>query len=1362
MNKLKKVAKWSLKIIVSIFVILTVLLILLTLPPGETFIRLTLQKQLGSALDQTVKIEKFETNLISRIQFSDLQIYQLKDQTRVPFISLGFGRVDYRLWNLLKKKISIESIKLERLDASIIQDSSGFVNLPVTTADTTVAVQEDTTASGYQLELEQLILDETTVSYNNTTIPVKGVLNKLRVGLFQKDQNQYRFQTEVDSGGLVYQQSQIPLRKIAIQGIFSDGDLRIDSLLMDFPGINLNGFASVDFSESPSPLNGEIHIRGDIQTVSNSFKPMIPEALFPIQGNLYSTIKLTGTVEQPQITTQMSVPDLNIANLSFQKGSLSANLGTKEIVLQQFDIGFMDGKISAKGNVQLDQRFQHRLSLSATKLDLSLVWQSIYQDASPFEGFVNTSVESSGPLNVMDSLRLKANLNLQKIKYKSKSLKDFSTKINYQNGLARLNFEQGENKISADAKIKQAEIDGKYSVDIQNVNPLAAFAGVYDVFGKFKSSGSFSGPVAAPRVLADFSGENLSYQNFPLDNVEGGLSYRDSIINIKETEFSGKLTVIDTLNPPFGIPEMTGGFSYKGNIEGDLDNLQGEILATFDTTAFQDYRFNQGKLWVVMDGQTVKLKELQLLQDSLAIGATGGFSLSDLSGDVRMNFHPPAGSYGSADTAQTGIPENYSEGAKLGELISKFNFSDSLNWMMAVRGEELHLSELVKIYPEKQEIEGQLDFDFNFRGNLKSPNAQLFFHLDSAKYAQVEIDSVNGKAKLQQHRLSVDSLNIFLKGYQSWATGSIEMVQDSAGHYTINERSPTRGEIENTDFELKLLSPFMGEDFEVRGISQYHLSWDGNLKNPGLAGYFKLRNGYFQMRKDAPAIQNVLVDLSLDQSMLNIDNVSGEFGKTPFVIKGKISLEKTTDFETTLNLNVADRDVLNGSGSFTDDQLDFNLTIDKFDISPFQGFIPNLKSLTGLMNAKMDITGGYSSPEISGYLRISDIGFQPELMSSGFTGGLIDINFSRERINVDSVYLKKEEGHVLVTGSLSHNEGQLTDLKIQTDINKLNLNYQKQYKVLIKKARLNYRKLSNKYKLNGQIVLGESQFTYNIEPKNIIEMVNSVEMPVQEPPLLLKQTELDVRMTDSENIWLDNNLARLRFHPEISLVGTLARPTVTGRIRVTEGYVFYLDRKFEVEKAIMDFTDPNDINPIVDLKAVATVKSYQALEDITYIITFSITGPMDNSIITLSSDPPLSQSSILSLLTFGATQEQLTGGATSGQDVSTSDILKQRIASLSSRRISGYVSGKVGNLLGLEEFAIQGNLFNFEQAGGPRLIAAKRISDRLKVTYMTNVGQLNDFGIRMDYKLTEHFSLQGLTDQRGNSGMDLKYHVKFK
>ena len=66
------------------------------------------------------------------------------------------------------------------------------------------------------------------------------------------------------------------------------------------------------------------------------------------------------------------------------------------------------------------------------------------------------------------------------------------------------------------------------------------------------------------------------------------------------------------------------------------------------------------------------------------------------------------------------------------------------------------------------------------------------------------------------------------------------------------------------------------------------------------------------------------------------------------------------------------------------------------------------------------------------------------------------------------------------------------------------------------------------------------------------------------------------------------------------------------------------------------------------------------------------------------------------------------------------------------------------------------------QSAGPQLVASKRISSRVELTYSTTVGYINDQSVRLDYLLSKYFSLEGQTDQRGRSSMNVKYRLRFK
>jgi len=252
---------------------------------------------------------------------------------------------------------------------------------------------------------------------------------------------------------------------------------------------------------------------------------------------------------------------------------------------------------------------------------------------------------------------------------------------------------------------------------------------------------------------------------------------------------------------------------------------------------------------------------------------------------------------------------------------------------------------------------------------------------------------------------------------------------------------------------------------------------------------------------------------------------------------------------------------------------------------------------------------------------------------------------------------------------------------------------------------------------------------------------------------------MNVRVRESQNLWVDNNLAKIRLHSELAVIGSVPQPNLSGQITIEEGYLLYLDRKFKVTTGSASFTDPNHLNPDINFEATSTVTTYHALSSTTYTITITAQGPMDKLRIELTSQPPLDKADILSILTLGATREQLSGGSGEG---GAQSILTRRAETLASEQVAGYVSGKIGSLLGLEQVTVQGNLFNTQGGNAPRITATKMLSERIKLTYTTTVGYLNEESIQVGYQLSRRFYLQGQTDRTGESSLDLKYRLLFR
>ena len=297
------------------------------------------------------------------------------------------------------------------------------------------------------------------------------------------------------------------------------------------------------------------------------------------------------------------------------------------------------------------------------------------------------------------------------------------------------------------------------------------------------------------------------------------------------------------------------------------------------------------------------------------------------------------------------------------------------------------------------------------------------------------------------------------------------------------------------------------------------------------------------------------------------------------------------------------------------------------------------------------------------------------------------------------------------------------------------------------------------YLLSGDADLSEGRwlkpFKIGATPSNPSEL-----------PDFLNRTRLSIRFRGSQNLWLDNNYAKILAEADASLTGTWGAPTLLGTFTAIEGKVLYLDRRFTVESGSANFNDATTINPVLSLQAAATVRSYGVDGNpVPYTISLSISGPLDQMVLSLTSDPTLSQPDIISLLTLGATQQEIVS-RNPQSSTSTGDVLLSRAGSLTEQTLADYSTRKVGQWIGLEDLSMQGDPLGLGGSAsgstGPQISATTRITDKMSVTYQTNTGANPQRSVRIGYYLSNRFSIATQSDQSGQSSLDLKYRLLFK
>lgn len=240
---------------------------------------------------------------------------------------------------------------------------------------------------------------------------------------------------------------------------------------------------------------------------------------------------------------------------------------------------------------------------------------------------------------------------------------------------------------------------------------------------------------------------------------------------------------------------------------------------------------------------------------------------------------------------------------------------------------------------------------------------------------------------------------------------------------------------------------------------------------------------------------------------------------------------------------------------------------------------------------------------------------------------------------------------------------------------------------------------------------------------------------------------LDISLGHRQPFMVDNNLALLSLRPQLNLGGTARNPVISGRAEISEGLVAYRETEFEVRKGVIDFVNPYRIEPEVDIRAESRVRQWT--------ITLVITGTPENLDFQLSSDPPLEDVDILSLLTTGKTTREMGGSAGAGTSP------EQMLAGLLADRLEQKVARETG--LDIVEVEYRQNGTEDQDDQEVRVTVGKELSRRLTVTY--GMESQNGEMVRRSsgiYRLLEDLSVNAYQDTAGSFGGEMRYRLEFR
>jgi translocation and assembly module TamB len=395
---------------------------------------------------------------------------------------------------------------------------------------------------------------------------------------------------------------------------------------------------------------------------------------------------------------------------------------------------------------------------------------------------------------------------------------------------------------------------------------------------------------------------------------------------------------------------------------------------------------------------------------------------------------------------------------------------------------------------------------------------------------------------------------------------------------------------------------------------------------------------------------------------------------------------------------------------------------------------------------QVEAHGPLMNPNLRGRIDIQNASLSLEDLPNGLSQLHGSLEFSQNRLQIKSLTAMTGGGQLSVAGYLAYQHGIYVDLTATG--NGIRIRYPQGVSSL-GDASLRLQGPRNNLLLSGDVVITRFTINPDLDIAALAAQANTV-ATIAPPGAPSNRVRLDVHITSSPQLSFQNAYAKLAGNVDLRLRGTIASPSLLGRISLTDGSSVIAGTRYELQHGDIYFTNPVRIQPMIDLTATARVEDYD--------ITLSLHGTPEKLSVTYRSDPPLPEADVVALLALGRTgnQQRL---YTSQQEAAGASPATN---SLLGGALNATVSSRVQRLFGAGSVKVDPNYLGALGNSTSRVIVEEQLGTNVTLTYATNVNTTAQQLIQADVAINRHITLQLARDESGVFSVVLKATRRFK
>lgn len=972
--------------------------------------------------------------------------------------------------------------------------------------------------------------------------------------------------------------------------------------------------------------------------------------------------------------------------------------------------------------LHLKDDFHFSTKLKTDKIDLRSLLAALNLTV-PADAHIGATLDCTGQLKPSPTVTCQGDTELSKMALYTSSEDNATNLIRLSRASATGKVTVDTKAVSYEAHISIAKNQGTSSGVINYEDGFLIkydtsridFANIENLFNlKFEGwtsvHGSTQGDSSTATANMHLSGEGLWFENYLISKMATDLEFKASKVSLNNVKGSVNNT------------------QYQGNLVIDLEKNRlavdasspfleaSDLLQIFTRIVKLPFQVTgTGAAHINLEGPFAFNKLSYVLKSSLYRGSVAGEGFDKAIFDV---------------TAKNG--EVVADRVEVHKQSSRLTLTGQGhpdgNIETLIEGTNFHLEESENINKLSSGIIGLLNFRMSLNGHVLRPETTL-----KGTFSEMAIEDQtlpNSAFAIKIGKEAIEgSANIIGNRVQS------EFV------WPLSPNAPFRLKLRTLDWNFAtffgvLTGSTFKDEYQAALTSEVNLeAHRGGFWNS--TGDIKVDRVY--LRRGQVGVQNTSpLRINFHNGLINIEN---------FRLAGEQSV-----------LNVAGKNF---------SSRDLNLTINgRTDLRLLQIFAPFLEDLGGPVSVSLKVTGALTQPEILGSAFAEEAFVRLKGFPHAFEKVKADVLFSHTRILINSVRAQIAGGVMNADGSINIRGVRNLETRVRAKLDGISLNVPEGIHTS-GSADLLFSGSWFPFVLSGTYRVTGGLFDRELGGNDTTE--TSVRQSSYLPRMILQNAfepiVMDLNVNMNDGIRIKNSTVDGRAKGNLRVQGPPTNPSVIGTVNtVPPTNAIYRDKVFEVLTGNVNFNNPLEMNPELYISARSRIKEYD--------VNLLVQGTGKVPIFRLTSQPPLPEQDIISLLALGITNTKLDQGIQSqAQEQQTAYQLGAVVLS------NTPLNREIQQRLGVEvQFTS-----DFDEARGiavPKVTLSRKLSQRISAIASRSFGEQTSNEFKLNYQIDPKVSAVGswrgreqqesgtLTETQNRStsilGLDLEYKLEFK